>query len=326
MVAMARSRSMRCGRLSAPLLALALLLVPVPTTNAAAPDTTGQHFDSLMARWSDIPDVKPGWRNFIDVVLGHTRWTENGSVTADWYNFEVWVGYININADGEWVDGWQGMYRPTLVPAPPVQFTGHAAFAQAQMTWQCGSAQPCPSMPDGVTITVAAEAVGAPLAGTATDASSRGPNPDVSQQFNAVVSLDMGTEMTVPAFQYAVLARGSNHTILGAPYAHEATNVRFPNTTVGQTSHARTTFTNRSGTDVTIGAVHWDMGVPEDFDITWNGTCRETYNYVIPDGRSCTIEMTFTPAAPGHFSTTLSVLGDPASIVLDTLRLSGNGV
>lgn len=189
-----------------------LVVVPVSPVSAAPPLTSGTDAHSLMVWFSSLPDDQPGTRDAVQVMLGHSVLTENGSVAGDWYNFEIHVGQYTVNEDLEWVSGWWASYSPP-VPVAPVTFSPRSAFASRTLHWQCDRGS-CPTtMPSSIDVTVTAWALGAPHTTTDTGPGRPGPSTGISQEYDAVVAVDTGGALALPTLRYAWLSHNRSQTV-----------------------------------------------------------------------------------------------------------------
>jgi subtilase family serine protease len=94
-----------------------------------------------------------------------------------------------------------------------------------------------------------------------------------------------------------------------------ATSVSFPATAPGSTSYLPVTVTNTGGGTLTVSSISNTGANPTDFSHTSN--CGGTQ---IAPNSSCTVTISFTPAAAGSFTATLNiydnVTGSPQSVTL----------
>jgi hypothetical protein len=112
----------------------------------------------------------------------------------------------------------------------------------------------------------------------------------------------------------------ANGTAATAPAASlSPTTISFPDTTAGTTSAAISTTLSNTGTAVlNISGITLTGTNPTDFAETT--TCGST----LAAGKTCTISVTFTPAAVASYTASLSV-ADNATGSPQTATLSGNG-
>ncbi len=119
--------------------------------------------DSLYVEYDTLPNDQPGTHDIVDILLGHSTWTENKVVTYDWYHFEVYVIHAVLDADFTIEPGhWAGVYNPSS-PVTPVSFGPRTAFATGTLTRRCLTGS-CPT----IDVTISATAVGPPRTQTRT--------------------------------------------------------------------------------------------------------------------------------------------------------------
>jgi hypothetical protein len=175
---------------------LAMLLAPVASTTAT-PLMSTKAFDALYVQYDTLPEFQPGTHDTLTIMLGHGTWTENGVVTEDWYNFELYLGrYITVGEDNHFSPVWTGEYYPPL-PVAPVSFGPRTAFGTRTLTWRCYTGD-CPTMPATIEVTITATAVGPPRTQTRTGPGSPGPATGVFQEYDATVTVDTGGAITLP--------------------------------------------------------------------------------------------------------------------------------
>jgi hypothetical protein len=105
-----------------------------------------------------------------------------------------------------------------------------------------------------------------------------------------------------------------------APVAKlSATTLSFPSTAVGSTSTLPLTITNSGGGTLSVSAIANTGTNPTDFSHTSN--CGGN---PLAAGKSCTVEVTFTPAETGSFSATLNIT-DNATGSPQKVTLTGTG-
>lgn len=191
---------------------VAMLLAPVASM-AATPLMSTTASDSLYVEYDTLPNDQPGTHDTLGILLGHSTWTENGVVTYDWYNFELYRVHVTWDAGFHILPGyWAGGY---FAPAPvaPVSFGPRTAFGTRTLSWQCNVGT-CPTMPATVEVTITAIAVGPPRTQTRTGAGSPGPATGVGQEYDATVILDTGGAITLPPLvSWSWLQHGQSRTV-----------------------------------------------------------------------------------------------------------------
>jgi hypothetical protein len=197
-------------------LAVVLLVMLAPAASATgAPTTSTRQSDSLYVEYDTLPNDQPGTHDIVDILVAHSVWTENGVVTYDWYNFEIYVSHAVWDADfniepGNWAGGY---FAP--VPVAPVSFGPRSVSATRTLTWRCLTGV-CPTMPATIDVTVTARAIGAPRTSTMTGPGSPGPNVGHGQEYDADVTLDTGGAITLPPLvSWAWLQHGWSRTLGG---------------------------------------------------------------------------------------------------------------
>ena len=106
------------------------------------------------------------------------------------------------------------------------------------------------------------------------------------------------------------------------PVVLSPTSLSFPTTFVGLTSLPKTvTLTNEQNVALTIASVNITGADPSDFSIT--SSCPTAPN-TLPAGKTCQLNVTFTPIASGTRTATLSVV-DNATGSPQTVTLTGPG-
>lgn len=191
---------------------LATMLAPTASATGA-PLTSTKAFDGLYVEYDTLPNDQPGTHDIVDVLLGHSVWTENGVVTHDWYNFEIYVSHAIWDADFKPEPGhWAGGYFPP-VPVAPVSFGPRSVSAARTLTWQCLTGT-CPTMPAAIDATVTARAIGAPRISPSTGPGSPGPDVGVFQEYDAHVTLDTAGAIPLPPLvSWAWLQHGWSRTL-----------------------------------------------------------------------------------------------------------------
>jgi sugar lactone lactonase YvrE len=116
-----------------------------------------------------------------------------------------------------------------------------------------------------------------------------------------------------------VLLQGTGSTAAAAVASLSPTTLAFPSTTVGSTAtKLSTTLSNTGNATLNISGITLTGANPGDFAETT--TCGST----LAAGKTCTISVTFTPAAVASYAATLSVADDAAGSP-QTVALSGTG-
>jgi hypothetical protein len=189
-----------------------MLLAPVASATAT-PLMSTTASDSLYVEYDTLPNDQPGTHDTLDILLGHSTWTENGVVTYDWYNFELYRGHFTWDADFHILPGgWAGGYFAP-VPVAPISFGPRTAFGTRTLAWRCLTGT-CPPMPATIDATITATAVGAPRTQTRTGAGSPGPATGVFQEYDATVIVDTGGAITLPPLiSWSWLQHGQSRTV-----------------------------------------------------------------------------------------------------------------
>jgi hypothetical protein len=103
------------------------------------------------------------------------------------------------------------------------------------------------------------------------------------------------------------------------------TSINFPSTSVGSTSSQSVTVTNTGSGNLTVTGIAATGANPSDFSHTSN--CGGTS---ITPGHSCTLQISFTPAAGGSFSASMQITDNasnsPQSIALTATSPAGAAV
>jgi sugar lactone lactonase YvrE len=116
-----------------------------------------------------------------------------------------------------------------------------------------------------------------------------------------------------------VTMTGTGTAVAGPMARLSATSLSFPSTAVGSTSTLALTITNSGTGSLSVSAISQTGSNASDFSHTSN--CGGN---ALAAGKSCTAQVTFTPAAAGTFSATLNIT-DNATGSPQTVSLSGTG-
>jgi hypothetical protein len=184
--------------------------------STATPLISTKTFDTLWVRYDTLPEFQQGTHDTLEIMLGHSTWTENGVVTYDWYNFEMFVGQAEADANGLWTAVWAGAYYPQIIPVEPISFSPRTASATRTLRWQCFThIGDCPTMPSPIEVTITGTAVGGPpRVETMTGPGSPGPATSVFKEYDAAVILDTGGEITQPPLvTWSWLQHGQSRTV-----------------------------------------------------------------------------------------------------------------
>jgi len=138
------------------------------------------------------------------------------------------------------------------------------------------------------------------------------PTPTSGDTLNATLALNSSINLTAQASQSISVSGIAGVTL-------STTDLGFPSTNVGTTSTLPVTVTNSGTTNMTVNEIGFSGVNPTNFSHTSN--CG---GHVITPGNSCTIQVSFTPAAVGPYSATLNIT-DSATGSPKTVTLSGNG-
>src|SRR5207302_1206858 len=143
--------------------------------------------------------------------------------------------------------------------------------------------------------------------------------PTVSTARTATVTITNRPPPSPPLFPYTTLFRSPPTATLSA------TSSAFGNQRVGTTSAAQNlTLTNNGGTPLNLTSITITGAQAADFAFAAGNTCPTGAGSVAP-GASCTISISFTPAATGARTATVTITDDaPGSPQL--VSLVGMGI